>query len=405
VAANLETLMTTTISHPPAVPAPRNLFGVVVSPEWELLLATASAADQTLRLRTLIHQPLDWALFERLAEVHGLLPKARLGADPSLLPGPVVQELRDICRENARRSLWFAGELLSVLNTLSAAGIEAVPFKGPTLAAMAQGDLVLRQFCDLDILIAPRDWGRAKRALLEAGFVAKHKLTPREEKAYVASACDFTFHHGPVRNVLEIHWDFVPRFFAIRIPLRQLMARATTVELCGRRVPTLAPEDLLLCLAVHGAKHAWSRLCWLSDIAHLIYRADLDQDTLRRRAERWRIARIVKISLFLTQWALGAELPESLQTWIQEDREAPKLAGVLVRNLLNNNKIRTESRSYFRLFARQREHSADRVRMWARLATTSSLNEWRTVRLPDSLFPLYGAVRFWRLSRRLLRGG
>jgi len=329
---------------------------------------------------------------------------ARLGADPSLLPGPVVQELRSICQENARRSLWFAGELFSVLGTISAAGIEAVPFKGPTLAAMAQGDLMLRQFCDLDIMVRQRDWPRAKRALLDAGFTAKHKLTPREEKAYVASACDFTYHHGPVRNVLEIHWDFVPRFFAIRIPLRQLLARAMTVELCGRRVPSLSPEDLLLCLAVHGAKHAWSRLCWLSDIAHLIYRAELDQDTVRRRAERWHIARIVKIALYLAQWTLGTELPESLQTWIQEDREASKLAEVLVRNLFGDNKIRTESRTYFQLFARQRERSADRVRMWALLATTSSLTEWRTVRLPDPLFRLYSAVRFWRLSRRLLRG-
>jgi len=398
--------MTTAISPPSALPVPRSLFGIVVSPEWELLLTTASAGEQSPRLRNLINQPLDWVLFERLAETHGLLPiaAARLGADPSLLPAPVVQELRTICQENARRSLWFAGELFSVLGTLNAANVEAVPFKGPTLAAMAQGDLILRQFCDLDIMVRPRDWPRAKKALLDAGFTEKHHLTSREEKAYVASACDFTFHHGPVRNVLEIHWDFVPHFFAIRIPLRQLMARATTVELCGRPVPTLAPEDLLLCLAVHGAKHAWSRLCWLSDIAHLIFRADLDQDTVRRRAERWHIARIVKIALYLAQWTLGAELPESLQTWIQEDREASKLAEVLVRNLFNHNKIRTESRTYFKLFASQREHAADRLKMWALLATTSSLTEWRTVRLPAPLFRLYGAVRFWRLSRRMLRG-
>src|SRR5450432_1841259 len=236
--------MTTAISPPSAMPAPRGLFGMVVSPEWELLLTTASAGEQSPRLRNLINQPLDWVLFERLAETHGLLPiaAARLGADPSLLPAPVVQELRTICQENARRSLWFAGELFSVLGTLNAANVEAVPFKGPTLAAMAQGDLILRQFCDLDIMVRPRDWPRAKKALLDAGFTEKHHLTSREEKAYVASACDFTFHHGPVRNVLEIHWDFVPHFFAIRIPLRQLMARATTVELCGRPVPTLAPR-------------------------------------------------------------------------------------------------------------------------------------------------------------------
>ena len=398
--------MTTGILEAHAATAPRSLFGVVVSPEWELLLATASALDQTSSVRRLVTQPLDWALFERLAETHGLLPMAaaRLGADPALLPGPVVQELRAICQENARRGLWFAGELFFVLETLSKAGVQAVPFKGPTLAAMAQGDLILRQFSDLDILILRRDWPRAKSALLEAGLTAKHRLSAREEVAFVASACDFTFHHGRARNVLEIHWDFVPRFFSIEIPLRQLLARATTVDLCGRRVPTLTPEDLLLCLAVHGAKHAWSRLCWLSDIAHLIQRAELDQDTVRRRAERWHIARIVKIGLFLSQWALGTELPGSLQAWIQEDQEAGRLAQVLFRNLFSDNKIRTESRTYFQLMARQREHPADRARMWIWLATTSGLSEWRTVKLPNSLFPLYGAVRFWRLSRRLLRG-
>ncbi len=399
--------MTLVISRPPAIPAPRSLFGVVVSPEWELLLATASTGDQSLRLRGLVKQPLDWALFERLAETHGLMPMAaaKLGSDSSLLPSAVVEELRNICQENARLGLWFAGELFSVLDTLSAAGIGAVPFKGPTLAAMAQGDLILRQFCDLDILIAPRDWPRAKQALLNVGFIAKHKLSAREEKAYVKSACDFTFHHGPVKNVLEIHWDIVPHFFAVRIPLRQLLARATKVDLCGRSVPTLTAEDLLLCLTLHGAKHAWSRLCWLSDIAHLIHRTDLDQDTVRRRAERWRIGRIVRVALFLTQWVLGTELPDSLQTWIQEDSEAAKIASVMVRNLFHDNKIRTESRTYFQLFARQREHAIDRVRMFALLATTSSLSEWRTVRLPDPLFPLYGAVRFWRLSRKFLRGG
>jgi hypothetical protein len=387
--------------------APRKLFGVLVSQEWEMLLAAASPADQTARLRGMVGRPLDWALFERLAETHGLLPMAaaKLGADPSLLPEPAVEELRAICQENARRGLWFAGELFSVLDTLTAAGIPAVPYKGPTLAAMAQGDLILRQFCDLDVLISPRDWLPAKKAMMDAGFTPTLELTPREEKAYVEAACDFAFHHGAVKNVLEIHWDVVPRFYGIRIPLHQMMARATRIELCGRSVPTLTPEDLLLCLSLHGAKHAWSRLCWLSDIAHLMHRAELDPEIIRRRAERWRIARIVRIGLFLSQWILGSELPDSLQNWIQQDHDASKVARDLAHNLFHDNKIRTESLAYFQLFARQREHPSDRVRMFALLATTPSINEWKSVHLPDSLFQLYRGVRFWRLSRRFLRDG
>jgi len=183
-----------------------------------------------------------------------------------------------------------------------------------------------------------------------------------------------------------------------------MLARARPVELCGRAVPSLTPEDLLLCLIVHGAKHAWTRLCWLSDIAYLIQRAEIDTDILRQRAEHWRIARITRIGLFLTQWVLGTELPQPLERWIQQDAAASGLAGTLARNLFHDKKISTESLGYFNLFARQREDVRDRVRLFARLATTSTLSEWRSVRLPEPLFPLYGAVRAWRLGHRFVRG-
>ena len=370
-----------------------------------MLLAAASPADATATMSRLIGHPFDWVLFERLAETHGLLPMAasKLGVLPGL--DAMTAELHKICQENARRSLWFAGELFSIIETLSAAGVLAIPYKGPTLAATAQGDLGLRQFHDLDILILRKDWARSKKALIDAGFSPKLDLTAREEKAYLESACDFTFHHPPVKNVLEIHWDLVPNFYSVQIPLDHLAARAKAVELCGRAVPSLAPEDLLLCLMVHGAKHAWSRLCWLSDIAYLIQRVEIDWKTVRRRAERWRIARITRIGLFLTRWMLGAEIPQAVEAWMQQDAETAVLAETLSHNMFHDCKILTESLAYFWLFARQREDVRDRVRLFARLATTSTLSEWRSVRLPEPLFPLYGAVRAWRIGQRFVRGG
>ncbi len=384
----------------------RKLMGNLVSPEWEMLLAAASPADATATMNRLIEQHFDWVLFERLAETHGLLPMAASKLSSlSGIPEAMMAELHKICQENARRGLWFAGELFSILETLSAAGILAIPYKGPTLAATAQGDLVLRQFHDLDILISRKDWPRSKKALIDAGFSPKLELTAREERAYLKSACDFTFHHPPVKNILEIHWDLVPNFYSVQIPLDHMAARATLVELCGRAVPSLSPEDLLLCLMVHGAKHAWSRLCWVSDIAYLIQRVEMDWKTVRRRAERWHIARITRIGLFLTRWMLGAELPQAVEAWMQQDSETSVLAETLSRNVFHDCKLVTESLAYFRLFARQREDIRDRVRLFARLATTSTLSEWRSVRLPEPLFPLYGAVRAWRLGQRFVRGG
>jgi len=383
----------------------RRLMGTVVNSEWEMLLAAASPTDGTATLSRLMERPFDWVRFERLAQTHGLLPMAayKLSELPSI-PDAMLVELRRICQENARRSLWFAGELFSVIETLAGAGVQAVPYKGPTLAATAQGDLVLRQFHDLDVLISRKDWPQSKRALMDAGFIPKIELTEREERAYLKSACDFTFHHPPVKNVLEMHWDIVPNFYTVQIPLHHMVARAQPVELCGRAVPSLAPEDLLLCLMAHGAKHMWSRLCWLSDIAYLIQRVEIDWKVVMRRAERWHIARITRIGLFLTRWMLGVELPQPVESWIQDDPGTSTLAESLARNLFHDSKILTESLTYFWLFARQRERLRDRLRLFARLATTSTISEWRSVRLPEPLFPLYGAVRAWRLGQRFVRG-
>ena len=40
-------------------------------------------------------------------------------------------------------------------------------------------------------------------------------------------------------------------------------------RIAGREVAGLSPESLLLFLCVHGAKHMWSRLHWLGDLARL----------------------------------------------------------------------------------------------------------------------------------------
>ena len=369
-------LMSPISSPPESTGHARRLMGTVVTPEWEMLLAAASPTDGIATMSRLMEQPFDWVLFERLAQTHGLLPMAasKLSALPAI-PDAMMVELRKICQENARRSLWFAGELFSVIETLTGAGVLAIPYKGPTLAATAQGDLVLRQFHDLDILISRKDWPQSKQALVNAGFFPKVDLTAREERAYLKSACDFTFHHPPVKNVLEMHWDIVPNFYSVEIPLHHMAARVQPVELCGRAVPSLAPEDLLLCLMVHGAKHAWSRLCWLSDIAYLIQRVEIDWKAVMRRAERWHIARITRIGLFLTRWMLGIELPQPVEACVQDDQRTSTLAETLARNLFHDSKIVTESLAYFWLFARQRERLRDRLRLFARLATTSTISE------------------------------
>ncbi|MCC5639670.1 nucleotidyltransferase family protein [Nostoc sp. CHAB 5844] len=68
----------------------------------------------------------------------------------------------------------------------------------------------------------------------------------------------------------HLHWRITPRFFPFELPVADLWQRRQWLSLLNVPVPTLAPEDLLLSLCVHGAKECWGKLKWICDVAELI---------------------------------------------------------------------------------------------------------------------------------------
>ena len=64
------------------------------------------------------------------------------------------QHYMDIVKQN----MLMTSELIKVLKILEENNIEAISFKGPVLSQLAYGDVVSRQYCDLDILINIKDF-------------------------------------------------------------------------------------------------------------------------------------------------------------------------------------------------------------------------------------------------------
>ena len=59
-------------------------------------------------------------------------------------------------KANAHRALWLTLELLNIHRHLQARGLEVLPYKGPVLAEALYGNVALRQFSDLDLLVRSR---------------------------------------------------------------------------------------------------------------------------------------------------------------------------------------------------------------------------------------------------------
>ena len=358
-----------------------------------------SPADRDGQIRALTGRSLDWGRFVSVAEHHGVIPQVGeiLCADQRLLPADGYRAIRQLYDSNARRALWLSGELIRVVKHLESREIPSFPYKGPALAQFLYDDVVRRQFSDLDILVHDRDVARTRNALAEIGFTPGTTVTPRAERAFLESGYELTFDSPNGRNLLEIQWQILPRFYAVDFDMEAFFDRAVTQNLAGVTIRAFRAEDLLLVLCVHAAKHLWMQLSWLCDIAALARTAKVDWNWVWDQSDGLGIRRIVEVTFALAHRLLGAPLPPSMET----DVSAGALVEDLIPLIVKSAPFDPESLDYFRRVAKTRERRSDRTRFWWRLATTPSTGEWSAVQLPAPLFPLYRVVRAARLAKRI----
>jgi hypothetical protein len=232
----------------------------------------------------LLCKGVDWRHLALAAEAHGLLAAVylHLRAWSGIIPERSIRQFRSRFCGNAVRSRWLTGELITLLERFAAHGIRAVPFKGPALAAELYAGVNLREFSDLDILIPRRQVRAAGLLLRSQGY---RPLSTEQGK--LEAEWRFSHNHVYAKGdlVVELHWAIANRAFSLDCDYPSLWHRLRPLKLGGIEIMSLAPEDLLICLCVHGARHCWSRLAWVRDIAELVRRhPKLDWDSALTRA-------------------------------------------------------------------------------------------------------------------------
>jgi len=396
----------------PVAPAARTASIALV---WDLMLAgslaDASESDLGRRVRSLVgkaerERPVYWEALLRLADEHGTssLLYQNLSGLGDAVPAPVLESLRHRYERNVHKSLFLARELTRILDCLDALAIEVIPYKGVVLSEVYYGDIARRQAGDMDLFVRKPDVARIRSAVRELGYTERVPIPQDAEDDFIASGYERSFDSSAGRGLLEIQWALQPRFYAVDFEMNGLFARAVIVKVGDRGVKTASPEDLLLVLSVHAAKHVWGRLIWLCDIAQILKRETLNWDRVQSRARGLGIERILRVTLLLANRLLGMKIPEAIEKSIHEDHAAQALTGEIEANVARGASYDVRQLSYFRLMMRLRERKADRWRFLARLAFTPGPGEWEAVHLPRLLFPLYRVVRLVRLASRFARG-
>jgi hypothetical protein len=115
----------------------------------------------------------------------------------------------------------------------------------------------LRSCDDLDLLVHREDFSKAERLLVDLGF------------APYAEADDY--HRGFCHEnvMVELHFGMAsPRAFPI--DLDGIWSRSQQGKFRAAPMQTMAHGDFLLFLCLHGLKHGFSRLIWITDISRAL---------------------------------------------------------------------------------------------------------------------------------------
>ncbi len=375
--------------------------------EWSLLLAACSENIQPQdpdSIRALCRS-VRWKVLFDLADRHGVHPLLcqTLSKFEAAIPPAEMRVLGQLYQANLHKCLFLARELIRIVDHLSENDIEVLTYKGVALAEALYGDIALRQAGDIDLLIHAKDLFRVRKAAAQLGYVPHEDFSPAQERAYIKTGYEYAFDGAAGRNLLEVQWAVQPRFYAVDFDQEAMFQRAISSTIAGHVMKMPSTEDLFIVLALHAAKHVWGRLIWLCDLARISRLPTLDWNRIGDLARQSGIARILRVTLLLSNQLLTAEIPASAESAIRPDPEAAVIANEIQKCIGSARAYDVESFSYFGLMLRLRENRSDQIRFLTRLVFTPGPGEWSAVRLPQPLFPLYRMIRLYRLTRRLVR--
>jgi hypothetical protein len=168
---------------------------------------------------------------------------------------------------------------------LDDAGIGWVVTKGPVLAGALWPAANMREYYDVDLVVAPNRFAEALALLGDHGVELLDRNWPaihREGRAELAMVT-------PAGTPLDLHWHIaVPGELRRDFPfdVAGMLDRRRRTAVGGAEVWTFDDVDTVLHLAFHAAQAGANRLMWLADLVFALERADADVAVLEARCRR-----------------------------------------------------------------------------------------------------------------------
>lgn len=260
---------------------------------------------------------MDWSYLVAIAGHHGLLPllfRLLKSQDTVQVPEQISQFLQDQYQTNLLRNRILSQELVTIMDQFESLGIKALAYKGPSLTVSVYGDLGLRHFGDLDVLIDESHVIKASEMLASLGYsrVIPH-LSPVKERDFIRTDHEHEFISADQMVHIDLHWRLSTRRFPAVIKVDELFDQAEDLSFSGGTISIISSQDLLLLLCMHASKDLWRKFVWVCDIDRLVRaRQDINWDALIARARSSHCERMLYLGLLIAHKLVKTPIPASI---------------------------------------------------------------------------------------------
>jgi hypothetical protein len=295
-----------------------------------------------------------WSKVTSRAIQHGVSPllyvNLREASLDSIVPEQMMDRLRRAYLNSIARSLLIQHEIECLLKTFNRESIPVIALKGSVLAQTLYTNPALRPMGDLDLLIRQADIARVKPLLLAVGY----QISPDP----FGRSASFRWHFlkgMPFRKVgedgasleLDLHWHLV--FFdwygdVVKMDLDGFWQRAVPVNIAGKRVLQLCPEDTILHLCAHMAiNHKYQGLLRYVDLARALRVYKLNWEHVVERAIQFRIKIATYFALRFCDELLGISVPVE----VMKDLCPPRYRMAVVERIVSLEGVVDAVRPFF----------------------------------------------------------
>lgn len=392
------------------------------TPEEELMLLcsrTRFSQEVEARVCRILKGPVDWDFVKDSAGRNGIAPLVTwnlLNRFRTEISGEIAREFSDYLSVHTRKNLFLTRKLIELEAMLTGNGVEMLPFKGSTLAQRAYGNLALRQYVDLDILVKPKDFDRAVTLLSAASFKTVGPSPARVRGPFGVDRrkdVGLVSEDGEVR--VELHWKLSGSHFAMPFEIDELWGRLVEVEVGGTKLNALPFEDLFVYLCLHGSRHRWEKFSWICDLNELLRSREEEQGALDpghvlSHASRYGCGKVTEFGLFLVERYFGLATKGPQVERIMSDRGFRRIAEELDRRVFKESEGAGAVGDWYFYHLSLKERRFDRLKLhifyllwYLRLAFRPNALDERVFRLPKIFYPLYYLLRPVRLAVNYLK--